>query len=121
MSANWKVVERKDGKTSRMVSIRLLDDEIAFLEMLEEHQGPKVKRRGVGPAVHRLIELAREWERVYAGPLRAYLGENGMTVEEFAERAGLEEGTVRDILTLQTRLPAMETKARIRGVIGEGA
>ena len=115
------VIERQDGRVSKLVNVRLLDDEIAFLEEIEKYQGPGVKRRGVGPAIHRLIELARGWDRVYAASLRAYLEDRGLTPEEFAEEAGLEAGTVRDILTLQTRLPAMETKAKIRAVIGEGA
>jgi hypothetical protein len=113
------VIERKDGKISQLTNIRLTDDELEFLATLEEHQDPRVRRRGTGPAVHRLIGLARGWDALLAGPLREYLKREGMTVEEFAELAELEVGTVRDILTLETRQPDYRTVAKIRAVIGD--
>lgn len=111
-------IEKLNGTVSRLTNIRFEDKELAFLARLEAFQRPGVKRRGVGPALHRLIEHARGWDEVLAAPLRAYLVSEGMSVERFAELAGLEANTVHDILTLATRQPDHKTVAKIRGIIG---
>lgn len=114
-----KVIEKQDGTTSTVTKIRLTSGELDFLDDLEAFQRPGVKRRGTGPAVHRLIEHARGWDALLAGPLRAYLRRENMTVEEFAGLAELEANGVYDILTLATRRPHQDTIDKIRAVIGD--
>lgn len=101
------------------IRIRFTDEERRFLLDLEEFLPPHVKRRGVAPALHRLLKHAEGWDRLLAKPLREYLRREAMTVEQFAELAELEVSTVRDILTLRTRQPDHTTVAKIRAVIGD--
>jgi hypothetical protein len=105
--------------TSRYLPIRFKEHEIDFLLVLEEFQHPDVKRRGVAPAIHRLIEVAMAWDKTLAGPVRAFLKANGMTPEAFAEAIETDAGTIRDILTLRTRRPDHTIVAKIRAMIGE--
>ena len=110
--------QREDGSASETIKVRLGDDEIAFLQDIELHVDPDVKRRGHGPAIHRLIALARAWDELHAKRLREYLRTEELTVEQFAELAELRPWTVRDILTLKTRHPDEKTVAKIRRFTG---
>jgi hypothetical protein len=102
------------------IQLRLTEGERAFLLELEEFNAPG-KRSGIGPAVHRLIEVAREWDsNGLSGRLRAYLRAEGVTVEEFASLANMRPQTVRDILSLRTRKHDVTTVAKVRSVIGSG-
>jgi hypothetical protein len=112
------VIEREDGEVSVVTNVRLLRSEIEFLESLEEYLPEKVKRRGKGPAIHRLIAVAREWDAWLAKPVRDFMRAEGMTVEEFAELAEVRPKTVTDILSLRTRQPELTTVQKIRRIVG---